>query len=479
MVAHPLEAVERAAEDAAVQSLRGQRHPSSSVTTQGEPGPRTMPQATERFADEAVVAPSGNLDKGFVTWFEHLTFARHALDAASDDAERLGALLLVRTFGENVVVNLPPVVEAQGAEALENGIDPLQAVGWVDPYGQELYGEIQRVQSEIDELAAQLSPAAVEAVRGEADAEYQAVLELVAQAGPVTLAADGSSVVPEPPDRAQPRRHQPPADPVSERAHRALCEAWRSARPDPSCELDPSGRAPRLRDVIVDTVTDDALGNIVEQLGRGDGGELTARADQRPKVHSAYSSAGLVVNAFGPWLTEPGALQQCPTGLRGKAPNLDLIAYRDGGVVAAESKCTEYLNPTRAGFSAAYDRLAPAMDDHWRTLFDQLKAEPVAYSCVDAAQLVKHYLGLRHTFPGQAVTLLYLFWEPTNAPELPAFAQHRAELVAVQRVLDGADIPLVVSSYAGLWREWQQASTASAWLQAHLIRLHQRYTVAI
>jgi len=161
---------------------------------------------------------------------------------------------------------------------------------------------------------------------------------------------------------------------------------------------------------------------------------------------------------------------QCPTGLRGKAPNLDLIAYRDGGVVAVESKCTEYLNPTRAGFSAAYDRLAPAMDDHWRTLFDQLKAEPVAYSCVDAAQLVKHYLGLRHTFPGQAVTLLYLFWEPTNAPEFPVFAQHRAELVAVQRVLDGADIPLVVSSYAGLWREWQQASTAPAWLQAHLIR---------
>ena len=44
----------------------------------------------------------------------------------------------------------------------------------------------------------------------------------------------------------------------------------------------------------------------------------------------------------------------------------------------------------------------------------------------DAYQLIKHYLGLRHTYPMRPLTLIYLFWEPTNAVDLAIFGAHRA-----------------------------------------------------
>ncbi len=43
------------------------------------------------------------------------------------------------------------------------------------------------------------------------------------------------------------------------------------------------------------------------------------------------------------------------------------------------------------------------------------------YRHLDAAQLIKHYLGLPNTFPGRDVTLLYLFWEPADAADFPGF----------------------------------------------------------
>ncbi len=46
--------------------------------------------------------------------------------------------------------------------------------------------------------------------------------------------------------------------------------------------------------------------------------------------------------------------KKCPTGLHGTPPNLDVFMDGGDGVVAVESKCTEYLWPYTARFSMFY-----------------------------------------------------------------------------------------------------------------------------
>ena len=56
-----------------------------------------------------------------------------------------------------------------------------------------------------------------------------------------------------------------------------------------------------------------------------------------------------------------------------------------------------------------------------RDVYRALRDNGTLYRHLDAAQLIKHYLGLRNTFPGRDVTLLNLFWKPANAADFPEF----------------------------------------------------------
>ncbi len=161
-------------------------------------------------------------------------------------------------------------------------------------------------------------------------------------------------------------------------------------------------------------------------LRQGKGGELEEKGNRPPKFHAAHSSAALAVNAFAPWTKEPDSLvlagirgfeeirfeQPCDHGLDGRAPpTLDVLATGSRSVVAIESKCTEMLRPKTAGFSPRYDALADRLcEPRWRDVYSALQDNVALYRHLDAAQLVKHYLGLRNTFPGRNVILLYLFW---------------------------------------------------------------------
>jgi hypothetical protein len=75
------------------------------------------------------------------------------------------------------------------------------------------------------------------------------------------------------------------------------------------------------------------------------------------------------------------------------------------------------------------------------------------------------------------VTLLYLFWEPSNPEAHPIFAQHRAELARFSRVMGGDAIAFLPISYPELWRSWDTLPQPD-WLPAHVSRLRARYGVA-
>jgi hypothetical protein len=178
-------------------------------------------------------------------------------------------------------------------------------------------------------------------------------------------------------------------------------------------------------------------------LDRGQGGELQSEGGKPPKFHAAHSSSALAVNTFGVFRQSTAGLElagesvftslefeyPCPTGAGRGVANLDVVAQAKNCVVGVESKLREFLRSKPAQFSPKYDRVIESLADRsWTAFFQDLKRKPTALRHIDAAQLVKHYLGLRNTFKNQRTVLLYLFWEPTNATRHEAYRVHAAEV---------------------------------------------------
>ena len=159
-------------------------------------------------------------------------------------------------------------------------------------------------------------------------------------------------------------------------------------------------------------------------------------------MRAPWSSSALAVNSFAPWaatrrsalaglsgFTETLAFEaKCPNGVSRIPPHLDVLLERGDEIVAVESKCTEYLRAKTAKVAAAYLALAEKGDERARSRWFAALAEVPSFRLLDAYQLVKHYLGLTLTYPKRPLTLVYLYWEPTNADALPLFAQHREEV---------------------------------------------------
>jgi hypothetical protein len=258
--------------------------------------------------------------------------------------------------------------------------------------------------------------------------------------------------------------------------------------------LDGDSRVEHLRDAVVESVDDASLGQVLADLRAGSGGELTAGATRRPKFHSAYSSSALAVNAFGRWRLAPAALalggarafstlrfeaQRPIFTSRATPPNLDVLLEADDRVVAVESKLTEHLaGHERARFADRYDvAVAELAAPAWREAYALLRREPERFAFLNAAQIVKHYLGLKQAQRAdpRPVTLTYLFWEPTNAAEISACERHRRELDELEALVDDPLVTFEALSYPQLWDAWD----ADDALDGHVERLRERYAVSL
>lgn len=224
-------------------------------------------------------------------------------------------------------------------------------------------------------------------------------------------------------------------------------------------------------------------------MGKG-GSELIGNGTRRPKFQAAYSSAALAANAFGPFLVENEGIPiageifsgetrlevECPSGLRGTPPTLDCLV--DGErILAVESKCTEPFHPHHAQFSPAYGDAMAAAHPTWRAEYQRLVEDPHRYRHLDAAQLIKHYLGLRKQFHDRPTTLAYVYWEPTNASEIAACSIHAAEIAEFSRCVSDPALKFVAVSYGHLWDDWA-LDTRPLWLREHVAALRRRYAVA-
>jgi len=257
--------------------------------------------------------------------------------------------------------------------------------------------------------------------------------------------------------------------------------------------IDSQGRVGRLEQNLIGCMTVGQLRAVTTQISKGDGGELLEQDETRPKMHSAFSSAALAVNSFACWLgreadLELGAIKgfdkmafevKCSVGVRGTAPNLDLIASGAGGRVAVESKCTEYLTQQRADFSDVYAaRVTDLAHPSWQAEYEALKADPQRYTWLNAAQLLKHYLGLKNTFQDGGSTLVYLYWQPREALDHLPFAEHREEIDRFADAVSDPELPFAALSYRELWDGWDAVGQGS-WLSEHVTELRSRYEVQL
>lgn len=257
----------------------------------------------------------------------------------------------------------------------------------------------------------------------------------------------------------------------------------------PGIELSAAGYVSDIEENLLPGI---ARRHFEADLLQGDGDEL------RSKFKAAHSSSALAVNCFARFKDVPGGLAlnghsgfairfeaKCPTGLlRGRAPNLDVLGETASYVVGIESKCTEYLSAKRGSvnplFKEAYfqEIRDERRDGPWFHTMKDISFGTQTFAHLDAAQLVKHAFGLAHCFKDRITSLLYLYWEPTDAEEYSVFAEHREEILCFGKMVSGGFPAFLAMSYAELWSFWLQ-SECPPWLHSHIVNLRSRYAVPL
>lgn len=256
---------------------------------------------------------------------------------------------------------------------------------------------------------------------------------------------------------------------------------WAAYRRNHSCPVSKDGYVCCPEDNLISSVH---MANFKDDMDSGSGNEL------KGKFRALHSSSALAVNVFAKWKNNPLDLflcgkkgfqsltfeKKCPTGLGGTPPNLDVFLDNDHLLIAVESKFLEYLTPKKGLFSASYtrDNLPQSEEACWY-LIDRIKEQPKQH--LDAAQLIKHYIGLRNLplARDKEIALLYLFWEPENWKDFEVFHRHRGEISDFVSCFDELSVKFIYQSYPELWDEWEQHYKDIS----HVSELRERYYLTI
>jgi hypothetical protein len=226
------------------------------------------------------------------------------------------------------------------------------------------------------------------------------------------------------------------------------------------------------------------------------------------KFRHPESSAALVANSFGFFLDRPSDLPPIPgcegcwsTSLsvsleatvqfpwrEGRHPCLDALVVTERYVIGIESKRYEpYRDKIPAHFSNAYWRpvWGKAMDGY-EFVRDILKSCNTLFTHLDAAQLVKHALGLRTAalnhpeFIGKVPVLVYVYAEPSRWPDgralaLADFKKHRREIDRFSKCVADAEVVFRSISYSELLQSWQESSLDE--ISDHAAAIVQRFAI--
>lgn len=202
------------------------------------------------------------------------------------------------------------------------------------------------------------------------------------------------------------------------------------------------------------------------------------------KFANPQSSAALAANGFGWFLDRPSELPVFPpladlagrpvkVGIEcemrlpwsgGRHPWLNAAVWTETHLIGVESKRYEPFRGAKpAALSDAYNRDAwGERMTRWQAMRDELCAEPRRYRHLDAAQLVKHALGISTEASRENLepVLIYLYAEPGGGMEISdsALLQHRREIEDLQVRVAGDRVRFAACS----WRGWLLTFTGAA-----------------
>jgi len=237
--------------------------------------------------------------------------------------------------------------------------------------------------------------------------------------------------------------------------------------------------------------------HILNRLKLAGGNEI-----ESGKLASPQSSAALAINSFGRFCLEPKELPPLPNLAHvnwpanrveieysarfpwagGRHPWLDALVQTSEFHIGIECKRFEpYRDKKKASFSDAYwrevwgSKMKPFLD-----VRDRLREKSLEYNYLDAAQLVKHALGLRTDYAngkGGKPILAYVFVETVHTSPVKVTAQnitaHKAEIEDFHGRVSGAEVDFVAFSY----EQW--LSTFPSYLKAHAKRVASHYILKL
>lgn len=234
---------------------------------------------------------------------------------------------------------------------------------------------------------------------------------------------------------------------------------------------------------------------VFARLGSAAGKEL-----ESGKFLSEQSSSALAVNVFAwfqpqpemlPWFPFLGDLGhatavdvECEARFPwsgGRHPWLDAMAVTGQHLIGIESKRFEPFRDSKlASFADTYlerRSLWPVTMETWFAALEALKRKPRHFRFLDAAQLIKHGLGIERTAARQSLlpVLVYIFAEPAELAGKPIspsdIRSHRAEAAEFAEMIGAGPVRFAAFSY----RDWLDAWPGAPALSAHRAAIMDRF----
>jgi hypothetical protein len=245
-------------------------------------------------------------------------------------------------------------------------------------------------------------------------------------------------------------------------------------------------------DVVADDLTVSEVRPALRALAAGPGGELCKDENGNAPFHAAWSSALMAVNFLAPFALRGGLLGAAACGLgferelrvagvRSKVgPTVDAVLNSSDGTIGFEVKLAEpWRERAPVQLSHQYDKPAERVSPGTRIVVEELRNSTVVYEYLDAAQLVKHLLGIHTALEKGQLTaparLVLLYWRPSDPGRHSAlFERLESECADLAGRISDQSIELSAISSNTLLDDWS-AETQPVWLQEHARSLRARY----
>ncbi|NMH23962.1 PGN_0703 family putative restriction endonuclease [Flavobacterium solisilvae] len=189
------------------------------------------------------------------------------------------------------------------------------------------------------------------------------------------------------------------------------------------------------------------------QFKKGDGGETKDNKFRLAKMKAIHSSSAIVVNVFQYWQKKKditplayvnGLCSKFNSSQKKiffeqhfeissdkskfpKTPNIDIvIRNQNGKIYAIESKFTEPYGRKHKGIKQEYINSLSFWNglDNLKKLAEEICPDDNKFQHLDAAQLIKHILGLKNKYKKSDFHLLYLWYDVIGQEG----AKHRKEI---------------------------------------------------